>query len=102
MFKPSPKISRTTSTPPVTFTFDGNAVQASPDISVAAALFLCGADACRTTPVGNVPRGPFCMMGVCYDCLVTIDGHPNRQACMTRVREGMQVTAQHGAREVQG
>jgi predicted molibdopterin-dependent oxidoreductase YjgC len=40
------------------------------------------------------------MMGVCYDCLVGIDGRPNQQACMTRVRDGMAVTAQRGAREV--
>jgi predicted molibdopterin-dependent oxidoreductase YjgC len=40
------------------------------------------------------------MMGVCYDCLVGIDGHANQQACMTRVREGMTVRRQLGAREV--
>jgi NADH dehydrogenase/NADH:ubiquinone oxidoreductase subunit G len=40
------------------------------------------------------------MMGVCFDCLVNIDGQPNRQACMTPVREGMVVRRQLGAREV--
>jgi len=39
-------------------------------------------------------------MGVCYDCLVTIDGQPNRQACMTPVRDGMRVERQQRAREV--
>ena len=42
------------------------------------------------------PRGPFCMMGVCFDCLVEIDGVPNVQGCMTPVREGMQVRAIQG------
>lgn len=101
MFKLSPEVSRTPMPAKVTFSFDGAPVQASPDVTVAAALFLHGVDACRDTAVSNAPRGPFCMMGVCYDCLVTIDGHPNRQACMTRVREGMQVTRQCGPREVQ-
>ncbi|CAM4135213.1 (2Fe-2S)-binding protein [Bordetella tumulicola] len=101
MFKPSPEASRPVASTPVTFTFDGTPLQAAPEISVAAALFLHGVDACRDTPAGNVPRGPFCMMGVCYDCLVTIDGRPNQQACMTRVCEGMRITRQQGAREVQ-
>lgn len=68
--------------------------------SVAAALLAAGIADCRDTPVRDVPRGPFCMMGVCFDCLVTIDGQPNRQACMTPVREGMVVLRQRGAREV--
>ena len=41
------------------------------------------------------------MMGVCYECLVTIDGQPNQQGCMTRVRAGMVITFQHGARKVE-
>ena len=68
--------------------------------SVAAALFAAGLPACRDTAVSGAARGPFCMMGVCYDCLVGIDGHANQQACMTRVREGMTVRRQLGAREV--
>jgi len=68
--------------------------------SVAAALFAQGISACRDTAVSQAPRGPFCMMGICYDCLVTIDGKPNQQACMTLARDGMAVRRQHGAREV--
>ena len=40
------------------------------------------------------------MMGVCFDCLVTIDGVGNRQACLVRVREGMRVEMQRGKREL--
>jgi succinate dehydrogenase/fumarate reductase-like Fe-S protein len=67
---------------------------------VAAALFAAGVQACRDTAVSGAARGPFCMMGVCYDCLVRIDGRPNQQACMTPVRDGMTVQRQLGAREV--
>ena len=42
------------------------------------------------------PRGPFCMMGVCFDCLVEVDGVPNVQGCMTLVSDGMQVRKMHG------
>jgi predicted molibdopterin-dependent oxidoreductase YjgC len=38
------------------------------------------------------------MMGVCFDCLVVIDGRPNQQACMVTVRDGMRVERQQGAR----
>jgi hypothetical protein len=70
------------------------------DISVAAALLGSGHLACRTTPVKGAPRAPFCMMGVCFDCLLEIDGLPNRQGCMTVVREGMRVRSMLGARSL--
>ncbi|ARP92933.1 (2Fe-2S)-binding protein [Bordetella genomosp. 13] len=85
---------------PVRITVDGAELRCREGDSVAAALFAGGHAACRDTAVSEVPRGPYCMMGVCYDCLVTIDGQPNRQACMTPVCEGMRVERQRGAREV--
>ena len=48
--------------------------------TVAAALLAAGVDHCRTTPVTGAPRAPYCLMGVCFDCLVTIDGVGSRQA----------------------
>ena len=57
--------------------------------TVAAALLAAGIDHCRTTPVSGAPRAPYCLMGVCFDCLVTIDGVGSRQACLVPVREGM-------------
>lgn len=83
----------------VTLTIDGRAVSVPAAISVAAALLASGVEACRTTPVRGAPRGPYCHMGVCFDCLVTIDGVPNRQACMVAVADGMRIEAQDGARE---
>ncbi len=78
---------------------DGRAVTAAPGDSVAAALLATGVVACRTTPVSGAPRAPYCMMGVCFDCLVTIDGVGSRQACLTGVRDGMVVETQQGKRE---
>ena len=50
------------------------------------------------TAVLNTPRGPYCLMGVCFDCLVAIDGVGSRQACLVRVREGMRIETQRGKR----
>jgi len=83
---------------PVTITFEGAEVAAREGDSVAAALLAQGITTTRATPVSGAPRGPFCMMGVCFECLVEIDGEANRQACMVAVREGMAVRPMHGAR----
>jgi predicted molibdopterin-dependent oxidoreductase YjgC len=83
----------------VSFTFDGRPLQARIGDSVAAALLASGVASFRLTPVSGSPRGPWCMMGVCFDCLVVIDGAGGRQACMTPVREGMAVETQAGRRE---
>jgi D-hydroxyproline dehydrogenase subunit gamma len=77
---------------------EGKPVTVRQGDSVAAALFATGFLAFRTTPVSGAARGPYCMMGVCFDCLVTIDGAPNQQACMIRVTPGMRVERQQGAR----
>jgi len=84
----------------VRLTFEGQPLVCRDGDSVAAALLSNGHAVCRTTAVSDAARGPYCMMGICYDCLVTIDGRPNRQACMTRAREGMAIERQTGAREV--
>lgn len=84
----------------VRVTVDGKGVEAREGDSVAAALLLAGFDHCRTTPVSDSARAPYCMMGVCFDCLVTIDGVGNRQGCMVRVRDGMEIATQRGKREL--
>lgn len=84
--------------PTVALTIDGEAITARAADSVAAALLAAGRAACRETAVTNTPRGPYCLMGVCFDCLVSIDGVGNRQACLVRVRAGMRVETQHGKR----
>ena len=84
----------------VTVVVDGKRCAALATDTVAAALLASGLAHCRTTPVSGEPRAPYCMMGVCFDCLVVIDGVGNRQACMVRVREGMRIDVQHGKRKI--
>ncbi|UPK38066.1 (2Fe-2S)-binding protein [Bradyrhizobium sp. 186] len=84
----------------VTITVDGREISAKATDSVAAAMFAAGIAACRTTVVDGRARGPYCMMGVCFDCLVVVDGVGSRQGCMTRVRDGMVVESQKGRREI--
>jgi predicted molibdopterin-dependent oxidoreductase YjgC len=83
----------------VVITVDGRSVEVRAGDTVAAALFAAGIDHCRTTPVSGARRAPYCMMGVCFECLVTIDGVGNRQGCLVPVRAGMVVESQRGKRE---
>ena len=68
---------------------DGQKLEAEAGICVAAALLRCGIKYLRQSPAGN-PRGAFCMMGVCQECLINSDGR-TVQACLTPVRAGMRV-----------
>lgn len=79
---------------------DGKTCPARAGDTVAATLLASGLNHCRTTPISGAPRAPYCMMGVCFDCLVTIDGIGNRQSCMVRVRDGMLIETQRGKREL--
>lgn len=87
---------------PILFDFDGREIAARPGDSVAAALLAAGIRRFRDTAVSQSPRGPFCMMGVCFDCLVTIDGVPDRQACLTEAAPGMRVASQSGVPAIAG
>lgn len=78
---------------------EGQPVVARRGDTVTAALLASGLDFCRETVVSGQKRGPYCMMGVCFDCLVTIDGIGNRQGCLVPVGEGMVVSLQRGKRE---
>lgn len=84
----------------IRFTFDGQPLVGRAGDSVAAALLAAGIGKFRETPVSGSPRAPWCMMGVCFECLVEIDGIASRQACMIPVAEGMQVRRQLGAKDV--
>lgn len=80
----------------VTITIDGQPFEVSAGETVAAAVLASGIGHTRTTLVSATPRAPFCLMGVCYECLMVIDGRPNRRACRERVREGMRIERQQG------
>lgn len=79
---------------------EGREVRARAGDSVAAALLASGLDIRRETAVSGAKRAPYCMMGVCFDCLVEIDGVGNRQGCLATVAEGMTIRLQRGARKI--
>ena len=81
---------------PVRVKVNGKPVTAFMGETVQAALTASGIQKFRDTASGD-PRGPFCGMGICYECLVTINGIANRRACMTLVADGMEITLQTGA-----
>lgn len=82
----------------VAVTVEGHTVRVPTGATAAAAFLLAGLRSIRETPARGSPRGPYCLMGICYDCLAEIDGVPNRQACMVTVAEGMRIERQHGPR----
>ncbi|MCB9947654.1 MAG: (2Fe-2S)-binding protein [Rhodospirillaceae bacterium] len=82
--------------------FEGRPIVAQAGDSLAAALLIEDVGAFRSTPVSGAPRAPYCMMGVCFECLVEVDGVPNQQACMVQVRDGMQVRRQRGPAGMDG
>src|SRR5207244_13631734 len=70
--------------------FDGAEIEALTGETIAAALAAADIVSVRQARSG-APRGPFCGMGACFDCLVTVDGRPNQRACLTKVADGMEV-----------
>jgi hypothetical protein len=84
----------------VTVVVEGREIDVPEGASAAAAALLAGVVAIRETPVGGAPRGPYCLMGICFDCLAEIDGIANRQSCMVTVATGMIIRRQHGKRSV--
>ena len=85
---PSPRL--------VTFYHDGHAVQGVDGEPIAAALAANGVRVLRTTARRGEPRGLFCAIGRCTDCVMTVDGVPNVRTCVTPVRAGMRVETQVG------
>lgn len=79
----------------VTITVDNQPIIAYVGESLLAALVAAGIKSQKESPVRHEKRGGLCGMGVCYECLVTLDGVPNVRACMTEVEDGM-VVVTHG------
>lgn len=78
----------------VELTVDGRVVTAAPSETVAALLLSLGIDKFQSNKSSGDSRGPYCMMGVCFECLVTVDDVRDVQACMQTVRAGMRVKTQ--------
>jgi sarcosine oxidase subunit alpha len=70
---------------------DGKPIEAYEGETIAAALLASGIRIFHLSRKNKEPRGLFCGMGVCYECLVTVDGTNDVRACLTPVIEGMQV-----------
>ena len=81
---------------PIRFSWNGQPVEARPGDSIAAALNAAGIGAFGASRTGR-KRGLFCGMGVCQECLVSVDGHRSRRACMTEASAGLDVRAQDDA-----
>src|SRR6266545_805329 len=81
----------------VAVTLDGAAVTVLAGRTIAAALVASGKQLWRETRVGGKPRGVFCGIGACFDCLVTVDGIPDVRACQRTVADGDEIRTQHGA-----
>ena len=71
------------------FYFEGRKIYFEQGMSIAAALICHGIKDCRQTQVLRKSRGPFCMMGSCFDCLLVIDGIRNQQGCMRLAEQGI-------------
>lgn len=89
LFRP---LGSSAATVPVTFNNQARRLPAAS--SVAAALLAGGVQRFRSSPVSGDGRAPYCMMGVCFECLLTIDGIPNRQGCLAPLQAGMVITTQ--------
>ncbi len=79
---------------PFAVTCDGVEITAFPGETLATALLAAGVAALRRSEGAGAPRSVFCGMGVCFDCRVTVDGRPNRRACLTQAAPGQQVRTQ--------
>ena len=76
--------------PEVRLLVNGAAIPAYESEAVGVALAVAGLLTLRRSPGAKEPRGMFCLMSVCQECVVEIDGQM-RPSCMTRARDGMRV-----------
>lgn len=80
----------------VTFFYDGKQLEGYEGEPISAALKAAGVMAHRYTAKTHEPRGVFCAIGRCTDCVMIVDGKPNIRTCITPLKEGMQVQTQYG------
>ena len=80
---------------------DEEKIEVPAGTTLAAALYMAGKRVMRHTPKNHDPRSLFCGMGICYDCMVVVDGRANVRACQTEVRSDMRVNTQKGEPKVE-
>ncbi|MGE4595281.1 MAG: (2Fe-2S)-binding protein [Gammaproteobacteria bacterium] len=78
----------------ITIYFEGRALSVPKDHNVATALLGAGINNFRKTTPNHESRGPYCMMGLCFDCLININGVDNQQSCIIQVYDGMKIKRQ--------
>ena len=83
----------------ISIIFEGKNLDVEIGQTVASALLVSGNLVFRSSVVSGQPRGPYCMMGVCFECLIEIDGIPNQRACMIQVMEAMKIKRQQTIKE---
>lgn len=83
----------------VSFFFDGKKLQGYEGEPIAMALKAAGVMVHRYTKKRHEPRGIFCAIGRCTDCVMVVDGVPNVRTCVTPLKEGMRVQTQYGVSE---
>ncbi len=76
---------------PFSFTFDGEPVRAHPGETIGGALLAAGRRTLRRTRDGDRPRGLFCGIGACFECLVVVDGDGPVRACLAPANPGIDV-----------
>lgn len=91
-----PILGETTKGREISFTFDGKEMTGYEGEPIAAALKAAGVMIHRYTKKGHKPRGIFCAIGRCTDCVMVVDGVPNVRTCITPLKEGMDVRTQYG------
>ena len=80
----------------VKFTYDGQEIEGCEGEPIAAALKAAGVMVHRYTKKEHKPRGIFCAIGRCTDCVMIVNGKPNIRTCVTPLEEGMEIKTQYG------
>jgi predicted molibdopterin-dependent oxidoreductase YjgC len=80
----------------ITISVDGKKIDAYEGESIAAAMLAAGLKVHRRTAKHKEPRGVFCNIGRCTDCIMKVDGQPNVRTCVTKARDGMVIESLDG------
>lgn len=80
----------------LTLQVNGHPVSAAEGDTVATALIAAGAISFSRNAKSGAPNAPYCLIGICFGCLCSIDGRPGMQACLAPVRDGMVIVTSAG------
>ncbi len=83
----------------VIFTYNGKELKGLAGEPIAVALKAAGVMVHRFTAKRHEPRGVFCAIGRCTDCVMIVNGKPNVRTCITPLEEGMDVRTQYGVED---